>query len=368
MLTLGGSTFMVGLDAFALSGPGWLLTLWGGWLADRFDRKYIVIFFQALQMIAVFVIIVLMYLEILHPWMLIVASLISGITDSLSMPALQTIVPSLVSKEEVPRAISLNSMEFNISRMIGPAIAGIVMARYGAIACFSGNLVSYFPLFFSVMMISPRGKKSNPIQTLEQTWVPCLKDFASIVSHQTHFRLLLSVLINGILVVPMVVFVPVLIKQVLHGSVEHLGLVMGAWGIGGLAGAVGGVSIMKVITQPRLFLLFPMLAGLIVVGLALNQNIIVLGLGLMTLGACTGVLVVTTNSRIQVESDNHQRGRSASFFQLAMQGGIALGGLWTGTLSQAIGIQEALVVNGCACAILQMAIFLVSKESIRKHS
>lgn len=348
---------MVGLDAFALSGPGWLLTLWGGLLADRFNRKHVVLFFQFIQMIAVAIIIILMYSGWLAPWMLIVASLVSGITDSLSMPALQTLVPSLVSKEEMPRAVSLNSLQFNISRMIGPAIAGFAMAKYGAIACFSGNLLSYVPLFFAVVLVYP--KKSHPLLRLEREWQPKLSDFTSVLKHKIHFKLLLSVLINGLLVMPTMVFVPVLMKQVLHGSAEHLGVIMGAAGIGGLIGALSGAPLSKVFKRPSDLILFPLGSGILLAILAFSQNLVILGLGMMLLAAGTGILAVTTNSRIQVDSEDRHRGRASSFFQLSMQGGIALGGLWTGVLSQFVGIQQALLINGSACALLQFSLFFI---------
>ena len=357
MLSLGGSTFLVGLDAFALTGPGWLLTLWGGLLADRYNRKYIILFFQFIQMLAVAGIILLMYTGILAPWMLIAASLISGITDSLSMPSLQTLVPSLVKKDDMPKAVSLNALQFNLSRMIGPAVAGFAMAKLGAISCFTGNLISYLPLFFAVTLVYPKKFQHRPLARMERDWRPRWSDFTSVLTHKDHFKLLASIFLNSLFVVPLMIFVPVLVKQVLHASSEHLGLVMGASGVGGLLGALGGMKMPEILRRDKNSILLAILAGVCLALLSWNRNIVVLGLGLMLIFTLTAMLMITSNSRIQMDSLDQHRGRAASFFQLAMQGGLAIGGLWTGALAQAVGIQQALLINGSAAILLQLGLY-----------
>jgi len=370
MMTIGGSSFMVGLDAFALSGPGWLLTLWGGWIADRFNRKYVVIFFQFIQMLAVAVLIFLMYLNAVAPWMIIVASLISGITDSLSMPSLQTLVPSLVPKQDMPKAVSLNALQFNISRMMGPAIAGIVMAKFGAIYCFSGNLLSYFPLFFAVILIYPKKSQHRPMKRIERDWSPKLSDFTTLLKETEHLKILASVFFNGLFIIPMMVFVPVLVKQVLHAPAEQLGLVMGASGVGGLIGALSGFALPEKLRQKRNPLLFAAASGLIVTYLSANESILILGFGLMFIGILTGILTIACNSRLQMESQDQHRGRASSFFQLAMQGGMALGGLWTGLLAQSFGVQRSLLVNGILAIVIQLYLFFnkTSRSQLPSHN
>jgi len=156
LLTLGASSFLVGLDSFAMSAPLWLLTLPGGVLADHADRRRVIAGFQALQMMCPIAIVVLLLAGIAHPWTIIVLSLVVGITDALSMPSFSSIVPSIVTHDQIPAGLALNSTQYNVSRIVGPALAGILMATVGAIGCFVVSAVSYVPFIGIAVWILPR--------------------------------------------------------------------------------------------------------------------------------------------------------------------------------------------------------------------
>jgi MFS family permease len=119
LLSLGASPFLIGLDAFAMGAPVWLLTLVGGVLADHADRRRVIASFQALQMLCPTLLVVLLLAGAVRPWMVIVLSLIVGITDALSMPSFQSIVPSIVDHDQIATGIALNSTQFNLSRILG---------------------------------------------------------------------------------------------------------------------------------------------------------------------------------------------------------------------------------------------------------
>lgn len=156
MLSLTGSAFMVGLDAFAMAAPVWLLTLVGGALADRGDRRRIILGFQSLQMLCPVALLVLLLTGTLQPWMIIVLSVVVGVTDGLSMPSFKSIVPSLVSREQIGTGITLNSMQFNLSRILGPTVAGLLLAGVGAAACFAVSAASYVPFILVALWVLPR--------------------------------------------------------------------------------------------------------------------------------------------------------------------------------------------------------------------
>ncbi len=130
VLSLSNSPFWVGLDSFAMNAPSLIFTLFGGILADRFDRKKIVLLFQTIQWLCILIMLTLLILGWLKVWMIVLISFLIGLTDSLSMPSFQTIIPSIVDEKEIPKALSLNSTQFNLSRILGPAIAGVVIAKY----------------------------------------------------------------------------------------------------------------------------------------------------------------------------------------------------------------------------------------------
>ena len=142
LLSLGASSFLIGLDTFALSAPVWALTLMGGILADRADRRGIIATCQSAQMMCPTLLVVLLLAGTVEPWIVIALSVIVGLTDALSMPSFQTIVPSIVERDQLPSALALNATQFNLSRILGPAFAGILMATLGAIGCFALNALS----------------------------------------------------------------------------------------------------------------------------------------------------------------------------------------------------------------------------------
>ena len=145
LLSLNASTFLIGLDSFALGAPAWLLTLVGGMLADRSDRRSVIAIFQSIQMLCPLALVVLLLLGHINPWIVISLSLVVGITDALSMPSFQSIVPSIVARDQLSAGLALNSTQFNLSRILGPAIAGLLLVGMGAIGCFAVSAASYPP-------------------------------------------------------------------------------------------------------------------------------------------------------------------------------------------------------------------------------
>jgi MFS family permease len=139
LLSLGATSFLIGLDAFVQSAPALALILVGGMLADKADRRRVITTFQIVEMMCPVTLVVLLLSHLVEPWMVVILSLIVGVTDAMSMPSFQTIGPSIVRRDQVPTAIALNATQFNLSRILGPALAGILMASVGAIGCFVAN-------------------------------------------------------------------------------------------------------------------------------------------------------------------------------------------------------------------------------------
>jgi len=128
LMSLGASPFLVGLDSFAQGAPVFLLTLLGGAMADQMDRRRVIVGFQSVQMLCPVLIVALLATHELRPWIIIACSLVVGITDELSMPSFQSIVPSIVKADQIGAGIALNSTQFNLSRVIGASIAGLLLA------------------------------------------------------------------------------------------------------------------------------------------------------------------------------------------------------------------------------------------------
>jgi predicted MFS family arabinose efflux permease len=363
ILSLSHSSFLVGLDSFVLNAPGWLFTLWGGVLADRLDRKKLILFFQAIQFLCILCLLALFVLGLLKVWMIIAISFLIGTTDSLSMPSFQSIIPSLVSKDEIPRAVALNSTQFNLSRMLGPAIAGVLMAKLGAAACFAANAFSYLPFFISLYFISPKNSASmkrvhQPLQATQ--W----GEFRKLLADPEVRWPLATTFVTGLLCSPIITFCPVLIRDVFHAEVQDFGRALAAIGLGGLIGA--GLSLLALpgwLNRGRVATAMGILLGAAVVGIAMNHSISLL----MALLACAGMAItvsnISANSYVQENAENRSRGKLVSLCQLSMQGGISAGGLLTGITSSLFGISTALLLNGVLAILLQLAIFLRSSAN-----
>jgi predicted MFS family arabinose efflux permease len=355
LLTLGASSFLIGLDSFAMNAPVWLLTLVGGVLADRADRRQVIALFQSIQMLCPTAIVVLLVTGLVRPWMIIVLSVVVGITDALSMPSFQSIVPSIVNRDEIGRGVALNSTQFNLSRILGPAIAGVLMSSVGVVACFIVSAASYVPFIGIALWILPR--RSQEIANAEMR--PPRHPFSGIgeVFRQRYLvGALLTVLASSILCTPLITFTPVLVREVFHGGAGRFSLAVGAFGAGGLLGAVGLLGVSPGVDQRRVSSGFAVGYGVLLVLTALNSWFWGVPLLLMLAGASMTVSNTAANSMLQSAASPRLLGKTVSLYMLAMRGGISLGALLTGVGVSLLGVQRALLLDGVAAVLCQAAL------------
>jgi len=359
VLSLTNSPFWVGLDSFALNSPGWLFTLWGGVLADRYERRKIVLFFQSIQFLCVLVMVVLLVEGGLKVWMLVLISFLVGLTDSLSMPAFQSIIPSLVEEKDIHKAISLNSTQFNLSRILGPAIAGVVIVRFGAVVCFSANAASYIPFFLSLYFIYPRGGlKIKKQKQIDERPIQQVKEFRKLLRiPDVHLPLLIT-LVNGLFCAPIIAFSTVLIKNVFHAEVGTYGGAMTAFGIGGLLGAgISFISLPASFKGNKLASLVAILLGFVILSVGLTHSFSLLLILLVISGAGLTASNIAVNVFLQEDILNTIRGRVVSLYQLALSGGISMGALLTGFVVTQLNISTALIINGILAIVFQIWLF-----------
>lgn len=223
VLSISGSPVLLGLDAFAMDAPVWVLTLLGGILADHADRRRVIFFFQSIQMFCPVVLVFLILMGWLHVWTIITLSFIVGITDALSMPAFQSVVPLIVKSDQIGSGIALNSTQFNLSRVLGPAFAGLVMASYGPVGCFATNAFSYIPFLVVILWVLPKSKKAKHFDRRSLGTEPWYTEIRSIGKDPLLRGGLITILATSLLCGPLIAFTPVLIKDVFHSDVTHFG-------------------------------------------------------------------------------------------------------------------------------------------------
>jgi MFS family permease len=357
LLSMGGSSFLLGLDAFALNAPFWILVLPGGILADRRDRARIIYFFQGIQMLCPVVIVALVATGWIKVWMIIVLSLIVGITDALSSPAFSSLIPSIVGSDDLKPALALNSMQFNLARVMGPVIAGLVMLKYGFLWCFSANAVSYIPFFLSVYWLRPPAIVVAQQASDQRNPGSAIDGIKGIIGSRKTSSALLSVLCTGLFCGPLLTFSPLIVKDVLHSGVSQFGGVLTAFGVGGILGPVLMLFATRRFDTLKVSLTAALVYGLFIVAVAQVGAVWQLAFLLVGSGFLLTVANTSANTFLQSQANDQNRGQMASLFMLAMRGGLSLGNLATGTIIGLSSVHLAFVMNGLLAIGVQAFIF-----------
>lgn len=361
VLSLGGSSFLLGLDAFATNAPFWMLALWGGVLADRKDRTLIIYVFQGLQLLCPALLVALVAGGWVKVWMIIAISAVVGITDALSAPAFSSLIPSIVASDDLRPALALNSIQFNLSRVLGPAIAGLVMLKYGFLWCFAANAVSYVPFFLAVHWLAPRTNRPP------HAGAPSLRTTAQGILHIVRSSntgwALLSVLATGFFCGPVITFSPVIVKNLLHADVGEFGGVLTAFGIGGMLGPLLILLTMKRLEPLKMSLTAALIYGAFVIAVSRVAAIWELAILLVGCGFLLTVANTSANTFLQSQATDQTRGQTASLFMLSMRGGLSLGNLITGAMISLSSIPAAFLVNGLLAVAIQAFVFRQSARN-----
>ena len=352
LLTLGASSFVIGLDSFAMNAPVLLLTLVGGMLADRSDRRRVILLFQSIQMLCPVAIVVLLLAGRIEAWMILALSLVVGITDALSMPSFQSIVPSIVAPEQIGRALALNSTQFNLSRILGPAIAGALMSSVGVIACFVVSAASYIPFVGVALWILPR-RAARGASPASEPRRPLFAGVRDVLQQRAVRGALLNVLVSSVLCAPLITFVPVLVRDVFQGGAAHFSMAVAAFGVGGLIGAAGLLGVAPGIDQRRLASGFAIGFAVVLVLISLSSWSLGLPPLLVLAGASMTISNTAANSVLQTSTHPRLLGQAVSLYMLALRGGISLGALITGASVTLFGVQQALFINGLLAVVAQ---------------
>jgi MFS family permease len=355
LLSLGASPFLVGLDSFAMDAPVWFLTLLGGLLADRSDRRRVIAVFQSIQMLCPTLIVILLLTGLVRPWIIVVLSLIVGVTDALSMPSFQSIVPSIVERKQLASGLALNSTQFNLSRILGPALAGLLITGTGIAGCFVVSAISYLPFILIALWILPR--RTAAPSAGESLEFHHLSDGVREVLEDKRLRgALLTVLTTSLFCVPLVIFCPVLVKNAFQGGAAQFSAAISAFGLGGLAGAAGLLSVDQRRDRRRLSFWSAVAYALIVILAALTPWFLSLPALLVLAGLAMTISNTSANTVLLSTANPTLRGQTVSLYMLAMRGGAALGGLLTGLSVSLVGVREALLINGVLALAAQLVV------------
>ncbi len=363
VLSLTGSAFYLGVDAFLAMLPMILFSLIGGVIADRLDRRIILLISQCAQMTFAAVLATLIYTDVVQVWHIFLLSFLTGTAQAFSAPAYQALLPSLVSRDEIPKAIALNSMQFNLARMIGPVLAGIALTTVGAATCFALNALSFIPVIISYFLIQSAAKKEL---TPGKSVLSDMGDgFRFLNQHSAIKQLTLLAFIGTFFGVPLMTLLPVVAKDVFALDARGYSWMLTVYAGGSLTGAFFFASRSDMARRGK-FALFSQLAY--AVALFLFARIIYFPLSLLFVFFCGAALmgvIGTISSLVQLATSEAMRGRVMSIFNLAFRGAMPLGALFSGWMTERTSVSTALTLNAVCTAILAVS-FLFSKSEVKQ--
>ena len=364
VLTIAGpaSAFYLGLDSFLGELPILLFTLIGGVIADRYDRRHLLIASQLVQMTTAFTLAALVYAGQIQIWHVLTLSVIAGIAQAFGGPAHQSLLPTLVGKEHLPNAIAFNSIQFNLARVIGPLIAGQTLAAFGMVACFGINGLSYVAVI--VALASLRIKHIPSLAPKDMS--------AELKGGLVHVRdnpALVGLAILGFcgtfLGSPLLTFLPLFARNVFAGGVTEYTHMMAFAGAGAVTGALVVAWLGKFRYMGRALLTIQIVFGLLLVTFASTRILLLNDLLLFAAGACMVMLFAMLSSLVQLNAPDAMRGRVMSIYMVAFRGGMPLGSLATGRLAEIFSAPLALAADGVLLAAVAIY-FLVRSHGVRQ--
>ncbi len=345
---LTGSAMALGVVGFAGQFPGFVMGPFAGAFLDRWDRHRVLVVTQTLSMLQSFALALLTFTgHITVPW-IIALNGVQGIVNAFDMPARQAFLPTMISdREDLANAIAMNSSMFNAARLIGPSVAGFVIAIAGEAWCFLVDGVSYFAVIIALLAMKDvrrlhRPAQSSVMQQLFEGW-------RYVIGFRPIRSLMLQLAWLCLVVMPFSVLMPVFADKILGGGPHTLGLLMGASGLGAMSGALWLTTRKSVIGLGRVILMNTVVFGAGLMGFALSRWLWVSLVFMTIAGFGMMVQMASTNTVIQTIVDEEKRGRVMSFYTMSFLGTAPFVSLLAGWLSSWIGAPQTVLLSGVLC-------------------
>lgn len=359
VLDLSNSPFLLGLDSFLGEIPILLFSLLGGVAADRMDRRRILLASQVTQMSAAFLLAVLVATAHVRVWHILTLSFLVGLAQAFGGPAYQALLPSLVPKEDLSNAIALNSLQFNLARVIGPMLGGLALTQLGSAWCFACNGASFLAVIVSLLRIHtcfvPNPDSSSFLVSLRQGFYfirrrPGMPDWIALAFLLT------------LLAVPVVVFLPVFARDVFRRGPAAYTLLLSVYGAGSIGGALLVAALGRHAHKGRLALISMLVLGVASAAFALSSRLFLSCTFLFIAGAALVAVFSLISTVVQEITTDAMRGRVMSVYNVAFRGGMPIGSLLTGALVPRLGAPLVLAVNGLLVAAIGTHYLLVRRR------
>ena len=366
ILQLTNQALFLGLNTFLATAPILLFSLIGGVVADRLDRRRILLTSQWMQLTYAFLLAALAYQGLNVVWPILLLSFLTGCAQAFGGPAYQALVPMLVQRRDLANAIALNSIQFNLARVVGPAIGGVALATLGTAACFGLNGLSFVAVIIALTSLSvqhiPRstGKLHRELGGEMRGGLDFVKCHGALVS------LTLLAFVSAFCATQLITFLPVFAKDIFHTGVRGYSSLLSTSGAGAVTGALTVAWLGDLQHKGRTALMMQVMLGCVIIAFALSP-IAWLAYPLVFLGgACMMMVFALISSLVQLLVSDEMRGRVMSIYMVAFRGGAPLGGLVTGLLLKWFSPGHVLASEGVLLSLVAAG-YLLSNSKVKEH-
>jgi MFS family permease len=346
---LTGSTVLLGLISFSGQIPVFLLAPLGGAIADKYNRQRILQFTQATAMILASLLTILTLTGMIQVWHIFVLSALLGLTNAFDIPTRQAFIVDIVRREDLTNAIALNSSMFNGARIVGPAVAGLLVATVGEGWCFGINAVSYIAVLTGLFLINLEAQRKVP---LPGSAISNIVEGFKFVAKTSPIRSLLLLLgVVSLMGSPYAVLMPIFADRILQGGVSGLGILMGASGVGALAGALALAARKSLKGLGRWIALASAGFGICLILFSFSRSFWLSAAFLVPAGFAMMIQMASSNTLVQSMVPDHLRGRVMAVYSMMFMGMAPLGAMFAGTLAENIGAPYTVAIGGAVCIV-----------------
>jgi MFS family permease len=365
VLQLTNSAFWLGLDAFMATAPGFVFTLLGGVFADLIDRRRLLIYTQIVAGVAALALAALVWTDLVNRWMILAFSFVTGCCMALASPSYLAMTYDLVGREDLANAIAMNSTQFQLSRVVGPSLAGVGFKLFGLAGCFLANGLSFIAVVVSLWKVRPLTPSRTPAHSVREGRAlirDLIEGFQYVRNRPRVFSLLLLSGVNSLFGAPYFALVPIYARDIFGLAETGLALMMGVAGTGALLGALLVAYLGDIKRKGWLVLGGAVSFGLCVANFALSTRLSLSLIFLFGLGFSLVVSVSMTNTLLQKLVTDQMRGRVMSMFILSFMGTMPIGNILAGTASHRFGVQHTLAFGGFVVAVSASIVAIFNKR------